>query len=108
MNIDRVNSPHASADRHSRRFAALCAAYLGTFLASLDISIVNVALPTLQEALQTDIAGLQWVVNAYTLCLSAFMLSSGPLADRYGHKRAWLGCGAVYRGLSAVCPGQLA
>lgn len=80
--------------RLSRHHAALAAAYLGTFLASLDISIVNVALPTIQSALHTDIAGLQWVINAYAICLSAFMLSAGPLADRYGHKRAWL-CGLV-------------
>lgn len=53
----------------ARRRAALAAAYLGTFLATLDISIVNVALPTMQTALQTDIAGLQWVVNAYAICL---------------------------------------
>ena len=73
-----------------RRPALVAAAYLGTFLASLDISIVNVALPTLQQALATDLAGLQWVVNAYAICLSAFMLSAGPLGDRFGHKRCWL------------------
>ncbi|WP_434987843.1 MFS transporter [Pseudomonas protegens] len=73
-----------------RRPALVAAAYLGTFLASLDISIVNVALPTLQQALATDLGGLQWVVNAYAICLSAFMLSAGPLGDRFGHKRCWL------------------
>jgi MFS family permease len=54
-----------------RRPALVLAAYLGTFLASLDISIVNVALPTLQQALHTDMAGLQWVINAYAIALSA-------------------------------------
>ena len=68
----------------------LAAIYLGTFIASLDISIVNLALPTLQYALDTDLAGLRWVVDAYALCLSAFMLSSGPLSDRYGRKLTWL------------------
>ncbi|MCX2946257.1 MULTISPECIES: MFS transporter [Rahnella] len=92
--------------RLSRRHAALAAAYIGTFLASLDISIVNVALPTMQSALHTDIAGLQWVINAYAVCLSAFMLSAGPLADRYGHKRVWVSgvilftCGSVLCGLA--------
>lgn len=87
----------------SRRRAALAAAYLGTFLATLDISIVNVALPTLQNALQTDIAGLQWVVNAYAICLSAFMLSAGPLGDRYGHKLAWLAGVFLFTIGSAIC-----
>ncbi len=74
----------------SRRVALVAAIYLGTFIASLDISIVNLALPTLQYALDTDLAGLRWVVDAYALCLSAFMLSSGPLSDRYGRKLTWL------------------
>lgn len=73
-----------------RRMALLAASYLGTFLASLDISIVNVALPTLQKALNTDIAGLQWIINAYAICLSAFMLSAGSLSERFGLKRIWL------------------
>ncbi|WP_186828381.1 MFS transporter [Pseudomonas chlororaphis] len=89
-------------DRY-RRTALVSAAYLGTFLASLDISIVNVALPTLQHALKTDIAGLQWVVNAYAICLSAFMLSAGPLGDRYGHKRCWLFGVTLFTAGSALC-----
>lgn len=89
-------------DRY-RRPALVGAAYLGTFLASLDISIVNVALPTLQHALNTDIAGLQWVVNAYAICLSAFMLSAGPLGDRYGHKRCWLSGVMLFIVGSACC-----
>ncbi|MCS9400258.1 hypothetical protein N1E68_02670, partial [Pseudomonas aeruginosa] len=47
----------------SRRVALVAAIYLGTFIASLDISIVYLALPTLQYALDTDLAGLQWVVD---------------------------------------------
>lgn len=89
-------------DIHRRR-AAACAAFLGTFLATLDISIVNVALPTIQGALKTDIAGLQWVVNAYAVCLSAFMLSAGPAADRYGHRRCWLAGAALFTAASALC-----
>jgi EmrB/QacA subfamily drug resistance transporter len=103
MNIERCTSPHQASSRSFPRLAALGAAYLGTFLATLDISIVNVALPTLQQALQTDIAGLQWVINAYTICLSAFMLSSGPIADRYGHKRAWLTGVVLFTVGSGLC-----
>lgn len=78
----------------SRRRLAVAAVYLGTFMATLAISIVTVALPALQSSLGTDLAGLQWVVGAYALCLSAFMLSAGPIGDRYGRKRAWL-CGVA-------------
>ena len=87
----------------SRRYGALCAVCLGSFIATLDISIVNVALPTMQMALRTDIVGLQWVVNAYAICLSGFMLSAGPVADRYGQKRAWLSGVILFTLGSAVC-----
>ena len=68
----------------SRRHALLVAVNLGSFVATLDISIVNVALPAMQAALRTDMAGLQWVVDAYALCLSAFILSAGPLGTAMG------------------------
>lgn len=86
-----------------RLHALIAAAYLGTFLATLDISIVNVALPTLQTALHADLAGLQWVVNAYAIALSALMLSAGPLGDRYGHKRVWLGSVLLFVAGSIAC-----
>ncbi|ARQ91490.1 MFS transporter [Stenotrophomonas maltophilia] len=93
-----------------QRPALVLAAYLGTFLASLDISIVNVALPTLQQALNIDMAGLQWVINAYAIALSALMLSAGPLGDRYGHRRMWLISVATFTlgSLLCACAGNLA
>ncbi|PCE65516.1 MFS transporter [Salinivibrio sp. YCSC6] len=86
-----------------RTFALVIAAYLGTFLATLDISIVNVALPTLQEALHADMAGLQWIINIYAIALSAVMLSAGPLGDKYGHKRVWLGSVTLFIIGSVIC-----
>lgn len=96
--------------RRFQRPALVLAAYLGTFLASLDISIVNVALPTLQQALNTNMAGLQWVINAYAIALSALMLSAGPLGDRYGHRRMWLLSVATFTlgSLLCACAGNLA
>ncbi|OWT66388.1 MFS transporter [Candidimonas nitroreducens] len=87
----------------TRRPYAVAAVYLGTFMASLAISIVSVALPAIQADLGVSLSGLQWVVGAYTLCLSAFMLSAGPLADRYGRKRIWLSGVAVFTFGSAIC-----
>ncbi|QSV15877.1 MFS transporter [Photobacterium ganghwense] len=86
-----------------RTHALVIAAYLGTFLSTLDISIVNVALPTLQEALHADMAGLQWIINIYAIALSAVMLSAGPLGDKYGHKRVWLGSVALFVIGSVIC-----
>lgn len=87
----------------ARRPVLVAAVYLGTFMAALDISIVSVALPSIQTALRTDLAGLQWVVGAYALCLSAFMLSAGPIGDRYGRKRSWLAGVVIFMAGSVVC-----
>ncbi|KAG1251789.1 hypothetical protein G6F65_018200 [Rhizopus arrhizus] len=87
----------------SRRRALILAVNLGSFITILDISIVNVALPTMQAALRIDMAGLQWVVDAYALFLSAFMLSAGPLGDRYGRKRSWLAGVLLFTVGSALC-----
>ena len=57
----------------------------------------------MQAALRTDMAGLQWVVDAYALCLSAFILSAGPLGDRYGRKRSWLAGVLLFVAGSAMC-----
>jgi len=61
--------------------------FLGTFMALLDVSIVSVALPSMQHGLHVRVAALQWVVDAYTLCLSALVLTGGSLGDRFGRKR---------------------
>lgn len=86
----------------SRKRGLVAAVYLGTFMATLAISIVTVALPAIQAALKIDFSGLQWVVGSYALCLSAFMLSAGPISDRYGRKRIWLIGVALFSTGSAI------
>ncbi|SPZ03065.1 MFS family transporter [Proteus mirabilis] len=73
---------------YTKRLSLICAICLGTFMATLDISIVNVALPTIQNDINANMATLQWIVDAYALCLSACILSSGPLSDRFGRKKS--------------------
>jgi len=63
---------------------------MGTFLATIDSSIVNVSLPTLVRDLSTDFATVQWVVLAYLLTLSSLLLSTGRLADMIGKKMIYL------------------
>lgn len=65
----------------------LLATVTGSALAFLDATTVNVALPTIGDELDAEIAGLQWVLNAYTLALAALIPMGGALADRYGRKR---------------------
>ena len=73
-----------------RKWWSLLAVCLATFMLLLDITVVNVALPDIQKELNTDLTGLQWVVDAYTLTLAALTLTMGSLADRFGRRRLFL------------------
>lgn len=68
----------------------LATAILGSSLAFIEGSVVNLALPAIQADLQTTSTALQWVVNAYLLMLGAFMLIGGSLGDRYGLRRIFM------------------
>jgi EmrB/QacA subfamily drug resistance transporter len=70
-------------DRKWWTLLVVCAA---TFMLLLDVTIVVVALPTIQKGLHTSFSGVQWVVDAYALTLASVLLTAGSLADRYGRK----------------------
>ncbi len=70
----------------SRKWYVMSAIAMGIFLATIDGSIVNVALPTLTETLQTDFATVQWVVLSYLLTITTSQAIVGRLADMYGRK----------------------
>jgi EmrB/QacA subfamily drug resistance transporter len=83
------------------------AAVLGSGMASLDATVVNIALPAIGEDLHADFEGLQWIVSAYTLTLASFILLGGTLGDRYGRRRIFI-IGTVWfalaSGLCAISP----
>jgi EmrB/QacA subfamily drug resistance transporter len=90
-------------------------------VSGIDVTIVNVALPSIQRALQASVSGLQWTIDAYTLVVACLLMLSGSLADRFGRRRVFqiglaafslgsllcslapsLGCLIAFRGLQAV------
>ena len=76
---------------------------LGSGIASLDATVVNIALPTIGREFHTGIAALQWVITGYTLTLAAFLLIGGSLGDRFGRRKVYL-IGIVWFALaSAAC-----
>jgi len=83
--------------------AVLAAALLGFFAIMLDALVVNVALPSIRNDLGGGIAGLQWVLDGYTLMFAALLLSAGSLADRFGARRAFGTGMAVFIAASAAC-----
>ena len=76
-----------SHDARRGRTVVLLTCCLSVFVAALDVSIVNVALPSIQRALRAPVSGLQWAVDAYTLVLACLLMFSGSLADRLGRRR---------------------
>ena len=81
---------------------ALAAVGLATFMTSLDNTVVNVALPSIQQDLRLSIGGLEWVASTYVLMFASLLLAGGRLADLYGRKRLFLAGTAVFTAASLV------
>ena len=81
----------------------LTATVLGSGMAFLDSTVVTVALPAIEDDLRTGLSGLQWIVNGYMVTLSALILLSGSLADRFGRVRLFIQGVVVFALASALC-----
>ncbi|WP_306369357.1 MFS transporter [Nocardiopsis sp. CC223A] len=81
----------------------LTATVLGSGMAFLDSTVVTVALPAIEGDLRTGLSGLQWIVNGYMVTLSALILLSGSLSDRFGRVRLFIWGVAVFALASALC-----
>jgi len=81
----------------------LAATILGSSMAFIDGTVVNVALPALQRALNADVVDVQWVIEAYSLLLAAFLLTGGSLGDKFGRRRIFLLGVTLFALASAWC-----
>src|ERR671921_146031 len=86
-----------------RKWWTLIAVSVATFMLLLDITVVNVPLPSIREDLGASFSDLQWVVDAYALTLAALVLSAGSLADRIGRRRVFSGGLAIFSLASLLC-----
>ena len=87
----------------SRRWWALGALALSVLVVGLDLTVLNLALPTLATDLHAPTAQLQWIVDAYSLVLASLLLPAGLLGDRYGRKKLLLGALALFGAASIAC-----
>src|SRR5215813_5037276 len=85
------------------RWLALIIVCLGSFMIVLDVTIVGVALPSIQSSLGFSQTSLAWVVNAYLLTYGGFLLLGGRLGDLYGHRRLFLIGISVFTLASPAC-----
>src|ERR687892_1287182 len=86
-----------------RKWWTLIAVSVATFMLLLDITVVNVALPSIREDLGASFTDLQWVVDAYALTLAALVLTAGSLADRLGRRRLFAVGLAIFTLASLLC-----
>ncbi len=91
-----------AVDRRTKllTLGAMCFAL---FMAMLDNTVVNVALPSIQRHLGSGVSGLQWIIDAYTLVFASFMLTGGTLGDIFGRKRFFLIGLSVFTAGSLLC-----
>ena len=104
--------PAAAADRYPRRWLAAVAMMIAVLMDMIDVTIVNVALPTIRHDLGASATQLEWVVSAYMLAFAAALITAGSLGDLLGRKRLFLtgivlfGAASLAAGL-AQAPGEL-
>ena len=103
-------TPVASAEAGSVRLGTpigrgvLATTILGSAMAFLDGTVVNIALPRIGRQFGASLAGLQWTVTGYTLTLAAFVLVGGSLGDRFGRRKVFL-IGVVWFALASLACG---
>jgi EmrB/QacA subfamily drug resistance transporter len=98
---DRAAAP-ADPDRAGRvRVLLICCFSL--FIVGLDVTVVNVALPSIGRELDAGISGLQWTVDAYTVVMASLLMFSGSMADRLGRKRTFVAGLSVFSTASLLC-----
>ncbi len=86
-----------------RKWWTLIAVCTATFMLLLDITVVNVALPDIQQSLHASFSDLQWVVDAYSLTLAAFLLTAGVAGDIYGRRKIFAIGLIVFSAASLIC-----
>ena len=86
-----------------RKWWTLIAVCTAIFMLLLDITVVNVALPDIQRSLHSSFSDLQWVVDAYSLTLAAFLLTAGVVGDIYGRRAVFASGLALFSVASLVC-----
>src|SRR3954453_12765956 len=86
-----------------RRLGVLAICCLSLFIVGLDITVVNVALPSIGQELDASISGLQWTVGAYTVVMASLLMFSGSTADRLGSRRTFVAGLTVFSVASLLC-----
>jgi EmrB/QacA subfamily drug resistance transporter len=101
LNAPGVATPVELSRR--RRVGVLLICSMSLLIVGLDVTIINVALPSIGKSFNTSISGLQWTIDAYTLVLASLLMLSGSTADRFGRKRLFMIGLVIFSTSSLLC-----
>jgi EmrB/QacA subfamily drug resistance transporter len=85
---ERVNPP--AEELYARKWVIFGVTMIGLFMALIDVTIVNISIPTLQRELDADVDSVSWVLNAYNIVFALLLVAMGRLADQFGRRRFFL------------------
>ncbi|MER5277434.1 MFS transporter [Streptomyces sp. NPDC002809] len=88
---------------HRRRMLVLAICCMSLLLVSLDVTVLNVALPAMRQDLDASVAGMQWTIDAYTLVLASLLMLAGSTADRIGRRKVFMAGLVLFTLGSALC-----
>lgn len=97
------SSPQIHELNRNRKVDILLICCLSLFIVGLDVTVVNVALPSIGSDLGTGISGLQWTIDAYAVVMASLLMFSGSIGDRFGRKRTFLTGLSVFSAASLLC-----
>src|SRR5580704_6893929 len=97
------NQLAAAAPSARRKLVILATCCLSLFLVSMDVTIVNVALPSIRSDLHSSVAGLQWSIDGYTVVVASLLLLAGSSGDRLGRRRTFRAGLALFSLGSLLC-----
>src|SRR5580704_15842405 len=98
-----IAPPARDVTRSARRWWALVAMAASVLVVGLDLTVLNLALPTISVSLHASTSDLQWITDSYSLVLAALILPAGLLGDRYGRKRMLLIALVIFGASSLAC-----
>jgi EmrB/QacA subfamily drug resistance transporter len=98
-----TDEPHPVALTRGRRYGILAICSMSLLMVGLDVTIVNVALPSIGHTFRAPLSGLQWTIDAYTLVLASLLLMSGSTADRLGRRRTFVSGLVIFAAGSLLC-----
>lgn len=100
---ENMQEKNAGGSRFNYKWWVMVAVSIGTFMSTLDASIVSISLPTIMHSLHTKMASVQWVITIYLLVITGLLLTLGRLADLIGRKHVFLAGYAVFTIGSLMC-----